>query len=86
MNMKVTEELGSYFARVPLKATPHIVCGNALQLVWTDVLPPAQCSYILGNPPFIGKSNQSSEQKTDLLSVFGKLKSASDFNFVVHGI
>ena len=30
MNMKISEEFGQYFARIPLKATPNIVCGNAL--------------------------------------------------------
>jgi len=57
MNMKISEEFGSYFARIPLKATPHVVCGNALQLNWQSVLPAEQCSFILGNPPFLGKSN-----------------------------
>lgn len=37
MNMNLSEEFGSYFAGIPLKATPHIVCGNALQLVWAEV-------------------------------------------------
>jgi type II restriction/modification system DNA methylase subunit YeeA len=82
MNMKISEEFGNYFARIPLKAKPHIVCDNALQTDWTNVLPPTQCSFILGNPPFLGKSNQSAAQKSDLLNVFGKLKSASDLDFV----
>ena len=80
--MKVSQEFGSYFARIPLKATPHIVCDNALTLDWAQVLAPHNCSYILGNPPFLGKSNQSATQKADLLAVFGKLKSASDLDFV----
>ncbi len=56
MNMKISEEFGNYFARIPLKSTPHIVHGNALQLDWQNVLPPENCSYILGNPPFLGKA------------------------------
>ena len=36
----------------------------------------------MGNPPFLGKSNQSAAQKIDLLNVFGALKSASDLDFV----
>lgn len=42
----------AYFSRIPLKATPHIICANALQTDWAEVLPPARCSYVLGNPPF----------------------------------
>jgi hypothetical protein len=41
------------------------------------------CYFILGNPSFLGKSNQSSAQKIDLFNFFGGLKSASDLDFVV---
>jgi len=82
MNMRVSEEFGSYFARIPLKATPHIVHGNALQSDWTDVLPPERCSYVLGNPPFVGKSNQSAEQKADMQLVCGDIKNAGLLDFV----
>ena len=82
MNMRVSEEFGSYFARIPLKATPHIVHGNALQLDWAELLPPERCSYVLGNPPFVGKSNQSAEQKADMQLVCGDIKNAGLLDFV----
>ena len=31
---------------------------------------PATYNYIMGNPPFVGYSNQSAEQKADMLSIF----------------
>ena len=31
---------------------------------------PATYNYIMGNPPFVGYSNQSEEQKADMLSIF----------------
>jgi hypothetical protein len=31
MNMKAPEEFGAYFARISLKATPHIACANTQQ-------------------------------------------------------
>jgi hypothetical protein len=82
MNMQVSEEFGKYFNRIPLKATPHIVCGNALQLDWAAALPPARCSYILGNPPFVGKKEQKTEQKNDLLGVCTNIKGAGILDFV----
>ncbi len=54
MNLRVSEEFGQTFARIPLVNSPHIVHGNALQLDWAEVLPPEQCAYVLGNPPFLG--------------------------------
>jgi hypothetical protein len=82
MNVRVSEEFGMYFARIPLKTSPHIVNGNALTLEWNDVLPAEQCSYVLGNPPFVGKTYQSSEQKADMEKVAGNIKGAGLLDFV----
>ena len=52
----------------PLRSEAHIAEDNALRLDWRTV-----CSapdYIIGNPPFVGYSLQSKEQKEDLLSVY----------------
>jgi hypothetical protein len=66
MNLRVSVEFGLYFARIPLKSSPGIRHANALRLDWSDVLPAERCSYVLGNPPFLGKTYQSKEQKADL--------------------
>ena len=55
---------------LPLKTNAFIVEGNALQLDWEDVVPKNQLSYIMGNPPFVGYSLQSKEQKNDILSIY----------------
>jgi hypothetical protein len=54
MNNRLSQEFGQVFARIPLKASAHIVHGDALEVDWATVLPPERCSYVLGNPPFIG--------------------------------
>jgi len=38
MNMIVSEEFGEYFARLPLKKTANIICGNALRIDWTNII------------------------------------------------
>lgn len=70
MNLKVSAAFGQLYQRLPLKKSPHIHCGNALRLDWKTVLPPEQCSYVLGNPPFVGKKEQSAEQKADMALVW----------------
>ena len=30
------------------------VHGDALEFDWAELLPPGECSYVLGNPPFVG--------------------------------
>lgn len=59
---------------LPLRSLTHIVKGNALRIDWTDVLEPPRCSFIVGNPPFIGSSWHNDEQKKDRASLFGKIK------------
>ena len=72
MNMRVSEEFGQYFARLPLKKAAKIVHANSLRINWEDVVPKTELSYIVGNPPFIGERYQSKEQRADLELVFGK--------------
>ena len=55
---------------LPLKSYSNIIEGNALTLDWNEVCPASELSYIIGNPPFVGYSLQSKEQKEELLSVF----------------
>ena len=56
---------------LPLKDSANIVLANALRIDWNDVLPAEHCSYVLGNPPFVGYSNLSEEQKQDRRAIFG---------------
>lgn len=82
MNMRVSEEFGNYFARLPLKKSPTIVHGNALQHDWHEIVAPSELSYILGNPPFGGKQLQSDDQKADMARVFHDLQGAGVLDFV----
>ena len=82
MNMRVSEEFGQYFARLPLKKAAKIVHANSLRIKWEDVVPKTELSYIVGNPPFYGKSLQTKEQKEDMKLVFGKIKGAGVLDYV----
>jgi hypothetical protein len=82
MNLRVSVEFGLYFARIPLKSTPGIRHANALRLDWNEVLPAQRCSYVLGNPPFLGKTYQSKEQKADLAVVMQGIHGAGDLDLV----
>jgi hypothetical protein len=82
MNLRVSVEFGLYFARIPLISAPGIRNANALRLDWNDVLPAERCSYVLGNPPFLGYSYQSKSQKVDLAAVMRGIPSAGILDFV----
>ncbi len=55
---------------LPLKSYVNIVEGNALKIDWNDVVSQNELDYIVGNPPFVGYSLQSKEQKEDVLAVY----------------
>ena len=57
---------------LPLKDNARVTRANALRVDWADILPAKECNYIIGNPPFIGYSNHSPEQKKDRAELFGK--------------
>ena len=61
---------------LPLHDYANIVEGNALRLHWT------RADYIMGNPPFGGKKEQSLEQKADIAHVFGLKKASSVLDHV----
>ena len=65
-NIALSEAFGQLYRRIPLKKSPHIICANALRLDWKTVLPPEKCSYVLGNPPFVGKHLMTEDQGEDL--------------------
>ncbi|MBO5423795.1 MAG: N-6 DNA methylase [Fibrobacteraceae bacterium] len=69
--MKETEEIvNANLDFLPLKSYANIVEGNALRMDWESVVPKEKLDYIMGNPPFVGYSLQSKEQKADILSVY----------------
>lgn len=55
---------------LPLKTYANIVEGNALRINWEDVISKDKLNYIMGNPPFVGYSLQTKEQKEDILSIY----------------
>jgi hypothetical protein len=82
MNLRVSDHFGTYYARLPLRDTAHIKQGNALRLNWEELVPPAELSFIMGNPPFVGKKEQSKQQKQDVMDVFRKQKGVGILDYV----
>jgi hypothetical protein len=82
MNLRVSVEFGLYFARIPLKSTPGIRHANALRLDWNEVLPAVRCTYLLGNPPFIGAKFMDDAQREDSRLVFEGIDNSGLLDFV----
>ena len=82
MNLKVSEEFGAYFVRIPLKHAASIAHGNALRIDWNDVLPAERCAYVLGNPPFVGAKYMDDAQREDTRAVFAGVDNAGLLDLV----
>lgn len=82
MNVRLSLEFGQAYARIPLVASPHIKHGDALEMDWAGVLPPAECSYLLGNPPFIGAKYQTEKQRGQVRQIAALGGSGGTLDFV----
>ncbi len=71
MNNRLSLEFGRTYARIPIEKSPHIRNADALETDWAEMLPPEECDYVFGNPPFVGKSQQSRTQGTQKRAAAG---------------
>ncbi|MCY4000136.1 MAG: N-6 DNA methylase [Bacteroidetes bacterium] len=82
MNNHLSMEFGHTYTRIPLEAAPHIVHEDALEIDWSKVLPPEECSYILGNPPFGGAKLQSEFQRSQVHRITGFKQNGGTLDYV----
>ncbi|WP_455262477.1 class I SAM-dependent DNA methyltransferase [Neisseria sp.] len=61
---------------LPLEDAAEIIHANSLRTPWQAV------DYIFGNPPFIGSTYQTKEQKNDLESICGHIKGYGLLDYV----
>ena len=75
-----TYSIGGDVSHVATENTmSHVAAANADDC---DVRHVASYDYIIGNPPFVGKSFQTEEQKEDMKLVFGNIKNYGNLDYV----
>lgn len=82
LNLESGSRFGETRATIPLISSPHIQQGNALRTDWNSVIKAEDCDFVFGNPPFIGSSVQSKDQKEDLDLAFRHLQGAGVLDYV----
>ena len=70
------------YKRIPLVSKANIQQGNALRKDWNEVIAASKVSFIVGNPPFLGYTQQSTEQKADMALIFGKAQGTGVLDYV----
>ena len=76
------ESLDIHKNNLPLPNSANIHNGNALRMDWKDIVEPSDNLYILGNPPFVGSSLQTDEQKEDMAAVFADFDTYKNLDYV----
>lgn len=68
MNIEAEREIFWKPAFLPLKDVGNITQGNAMLLDWNEIVNHDDTNeiYLIGNPPYIGSSLQSKDQKLDV--------------------
>ena len=81
MNNRLSLAFGQSYVRIPLEGSPHILNADALETDWTTLLPPEECSYVFGNPPFVGAKFQSEEQRAQVrrIAALGRTGGTLDY-------
>lgn len=69
MNNLLSLEFGKSYLRIPLQNSPHILNADALETDWATLLAPEKCSFVYGNPPFVGAKMQSVKQRKQVREI-----------------
>lgn len=74
MNETFKAEFGRAAPSLPLREGGNVVHGNACRVNWLDVCPVDEGAetYVVGNPPYLGRADQTPEQKEDMSAVFAR--------------
>ena len=82
MNNRLSLEFGETYARIPLRTSPNIRHGDALETDWAEILPPERCNYVFGNPPFVGAKYQKDSQRAQVRRIANMGKSGGSLDYV----
>lgn len=81
-NKAINEAFRLNYARIPLEDSAHILHGDALDADWSKLLPAERCSYIMGNPPFVGAKLQTEIQRAQVRRIAGLGGSGGTLDYV----
>ena len=82
MNNRLSLAFGQTYVRIPLRKSPHIAVGNALDMDWQTLLPSKDCTFLFGNPPFIGHQWRTKEQQADMARIWGREGQVNRLDYV----
>lgn len=84
MNREFERQFKVAIPLIPLKETGQVHAGNATRMDWNAVCPNdgEEEIYLIGNPPYVGSSMQTLEQKSEFQSVFGTRPFSKNLDYI----
>ncbi|MDV7136814.1 DNA methyltransferase [Williamsia muralis] len=84
MNAEFKEKFKVSIPLIPLKETGQIRAGNAARVDWNEVCSSYGDSeiYLISNPPYVGSSMQTPDQKDDFTCVFSEQRYPKSLNYI----
>ncbi len=82
MNVRLSAAFGQSYLRIPLTTSPNIREADALEIEWAEVLPSENCSFVFGNPPFVGAKFQSEQQREQVRRIAALGGSGGSLDYV----
>lgn len=84
MNREFHQKFKVEIPLIPLKETGQIRSGNATRVDWNEVCPNdgEMEIYLIGNPPYVGSSMQTREQKREFGLVFGDRPFSPNLDYI----
>lgn len=84
-NERLSALIGEHIPTIPLTDAAHILQDNALRVEWGTCFKDMEgkkFDYIFGNPPFVGASMMTDEQKDEIVSTLGNVKLSNSIDYV----
>jgi type I restriction-modification system DNA methylase subunit len=81
-NVRLSAAFGEAYARIPLIKSPNILHADALEMDWAKLLPPTNCSFLFGNPPFAGAKMQNDIQRKQVRRIAALGGSGGSLDYV----
>lgn len=84
LNSQWQLEFGFAPPALPLRESGNIHSDNSLRLDWNAICPKKTEDevYVIGNPPFLGTLGRTSEQKSDMLTIFSGFTALGYLDYV----
>ncbi|ACR17092.1 class I SAM-dependent DNA methyltransferase [Corynebacterium kroppenstedtii] len=84
MNQEYLDKFGFQLPMIPLRSMGQITCANACRIDWQEVCPHQTEDevYLISNPPYLGSSMQTKEQKEDLAATYAGRKFSTNQDYI----